>query len=131
MDGYGRILLTQRHPDKHYQLYWECSGGSVLTDESPDDAAVRELFEETGIEAEISELVQLDIIFGNHAIYYNYLLQRDIELSSLLLQENEVVDAKFADKSEYDKMKSEKSIVPPVVERFEKLGIDRLLKTLN
>ncbi len=118
MDGYGRILLTQRHPDKHYPLYWECSGGSVLTDE-------------TGIEAEISELVQLDIIFGNHAIYYNYLLQRDIELSSLLLQENEVVDAKFADKSEYDKMKSEKSIVPPVVERFEKLGIDRLLKTLN
>lgn len=38
-----------------------------MTDESPDDAAVRELFEETGIEAEISELVQLDIIFGNHA----------------------------------------------------------------
>ena len=125
LDGYGRILLTQRHPDKHYPLYWECSGGSVLmTDESPDDAAVRELFEETGIEAEISELVQLDIIFGNHAIYYNYLLQRDIELSSLLLQENEVVDAKFADKSEYDKMKSENCFVPPVVERCVMGGRD-------
>lgn len=131
MDGFGRILLTQRHPDKHYPLYWECSGGSVLTGESPDDAAVRELFEETGIKAEISELVQLGITFGNHTVYYIYLLQRDIELSSLLLQENEVVDAKLADKSEYEKMKSENSIVPLVVERFEKLGIERLLKTLK
>ena len=27
----GQYLLSQRHPKKQYPLYWECTGGSVLS----------------------------------------------------------------------------------------------------
>lgn len=128
IDNMGRILLTKRHPDKPYPLYWECSGGSVLAGETPIDGAVRELFEETGIKAEKEELTELGIIYGNHAIYFNYLLRRDIELSSVVLQSDETVDAKLADKAEYERMVSEKSIVPLVAGRFAELGVNKLLK---
>lgn len=128
IDSMGRILLTKRHPDKPYPLYWECSGGSVLAGEAPIDGAVRELFEETGIKAEKEDLTELGIIIGNHAIYFNYLLRRDIELSSIVLQSDETVDAKLADKAEYERMVSENSIVPTVAGRFDELGVDKLLK---
>lgn len=52
VDSKGRVLLTKRHPDKHFPLLWECSGGSVVCGETPIDGAVRELFEKTGIKAE-------------------------------------------------------------------------------
>lgn len=128
IDGKGHILLTKRHPKKHYPLYWECSGGSVLSGELPIDGAVRELFEETGIRAEKEELAELGVTYGEYAIYFNYLLRRDIELSSLVLQKTEVVDAKLADKAEFEKMTAEKTVVPLVVERFAELGVDRFLK---
>ncbi|MBD5115825.1 MAG: NUDIX domain-containing protein [Ruminococcaceae bacterium] len=128
IDNMGRILLTKRHPDKPYPLYWECSGGSVVTGEMPIDGAVRELFEETGIKAEKEELTELGITYGNHAVYFNYLLRRDIELSSLVLQSDETVDAKLADKAEYERMVSENLIVPLVAGRFSELGVDKLLK---
>ena len=128
IDSMGRILLTKRHPDKPYPLYWECSGGSAVSGEAPADSAVRELFEETGIKAEKEELTDPGIIYGNHAIYFNYLLRRDIELSSLVLQPEEVVDAKLADKAEYERMVRENSVVPLVAERLRELGVDKLLK---
>ena len=127
-DTNGRILLTKRHPDKPYPLFWECSGGSVLAGEEPIDGAVRELFEETGIKAEKEELADLGVTYGNHAIYYNYLLRRDIELFNVTLQAEETVDAKLADKAEYDKMVNENEIVPLVAGRFEELGVDKLIK---
>jgi len=128
IDSMGRILLTKRHPDKPYPLYWECSGGSAVAGETPIDSAVRELFEETGIKTVKEELAELGVIYGEHTIYFNYLLRRDIELSSLILQPEEVVDAKLADKAEYERMVREKSIVPLVVDRFCELGVDKLLK---
>ena len=30
----GQYLLSQRHPKKQYPLYWECTGGSVLSGET-------------------------------------------------------------------------------------------------
>ena len=45
----GRLLLTQRHPDKPYGLLWECTGGSALCGEDSLSAALRELQEETGL----------------------------------------------------------------------------------
>ena len=39
---HGEFLLSQRHPDKPYPLYWECTGGSVLAGESSLEGAVRE-----------------------------------------------------------------------------------------
>lgn len=52
----GTLLLTQRHPDKGFGLLWECSRGSVVAGENGIDAAVRELYEEVGIKANVNEV---------------------------------------------------------------------------
>ena len=45
----GRVLLTLRHPDKHFGGKWECTGGSVVQGEDSLTGARRELLEETGL----------------------------------------------------------------------------------
>ena len=46
----GQYLLSQRHPKKQYPLYWECTGGSVLSGETSLQGAIREVKEELGIQ---------------------------------------------------------------------------------
>ena len=49
VNGQGRYLLSQRHPQKTYPLCWECKGGSVLAGEDSLTGAMREVREELGI----------------------------------------------------------------------------------
>ncbi len=50
MNNQGQYLISQRHPNKSYPLYWECTGGSVLASEDSMQGALREVKEELGIE---------------------------------------------------------------------------------
>ena len=40
----GKLLLTQRHPDKTFGLWWECTGGSAKVGESSLESVLRELY---------------------------------------------------------------------------------------
>ncbi|QDH70944.1 Nudix family hydrolase [Marilutibacter alkalisoli] len=51
-DARGRVLLTRRTEGKDFAGRWEFPGGKRKRGESPEDALVRELREELGIEAE-------------------------------------------------------------------------------
>ena len=64
-DEKGRILL-QRRSDNHL---WAYSGGSVELDEIVEDAAKRELFEETGLRAKKLELFG---VFSGPDMHYTY-----------------------------------------------------------
>ncbi len=56
----GRMLITQRKPDGLLGGLWEFPGGKILRGESPADACVREIREETGLSARIvSHLCQV------------------------------------------------------------------------
>jgi 8-oxo-dGTP diphosphatase len=52
-----RILIAQRKAGSRHALKWEFPGGKVEAGEEPRAALARELREETGIEAEIGELL--------------------------------------------------------------------------
>ncbi len=51
------ILVCQRRPDQPMSLKWEFPGGKIEPGESSEDALVRELNEELGIEATIGRRV--------------------------------------------------------------------------
>ncbi|MDE3028404.1 MAG: (deoxy)nucleoside triphosphate pyrophosphohydrolase [Paracoccaceae bacterium] len=50
IDVDGRVLLAQRPAGKSLAGLWEFPGGKVEPGESPEDALIRELHEELGIE---------------------------------------------------------------------------------
>ena len=92
----GEFLITKRHPDKKAGNLWEFTGGGTLAGESTKQSAVRELQEETGIQAKESEL-QLFVTYQHKNYFQNlFLLCKDIEISKVVLQPGETIDAKWA-----------------------------------
>jgi 8-oxo-dGTP pyrophosphatase MutT (NUDIX family) len=47
-DAHGRVLVQLREPDKPYGGMWGLVGGHIEPGETPEDAARREVREETG-----------------------------------------------------------------------------------
>ena len=64
IDPDGRVLLAQRPAGKSMAGLWEFPGGKVEVGETPEDALVRELHEELGIETWSSCLAPLT--FASH-----------------------------------------------------------------
>ena len=66
----GKYLITQRSLDKHWAAgWWEVTGGGVLAGETPDQAVVREVREEVGLDVSAQPL---EIIYS----YCNVDLER-------------------------------------------------------
>ncbi len=126
MNPRGEVLLTKRHPDKHYGGLWECTGGSVLAGEESLAAALREVREETGVDLSqgapgvllASPTVRRDEP-GKYSAHYDvYLFRRDVPLSALVLQPEEVVDAKWVSRAEYERMKAAGEVISIQAEPF-------------
>jgi len=116
------ILLTLRHPDKEiYPNFWENTGGSVLTGETSRSGAVRELFEETGINVNEDELVLLGTRKETTAFVDTYIVRKDISIPGLTMQEGETVDVKWVSIEKLDEMINNGDIASPVAERLEPL----------
>ena len=98
-DGEGRVLLERRADCGK----WGYAGGSVDLDEAVEDAARREVFEETGIRCGKLELFG---VFSGPELHYVYpngdevsnvdivFVCRDFD-GELRLQADEVTDARF------------------------------------
>ena len=91
----GEVLLTQRVPEKTSGGKWECSGGCAVAGESGKEAAVRELYEETGIIASEDELTLEWTLTTDGMLRDFYVVLKDKPLSELRLQDIEVCAAKW------------------------------------
>lgn len=95
INGKGEILLTQRVPEKTSGGKWECSGGCAVAGETGKEAAIRELFEETGITADESEVILEWTLTTDSMIRDFFMVVKDVPLSQLRLQSIEVCAAKW------------------------------------
>ena len=100
-DEHGRVLL-QKRVDNHM---WGYAGGSVELDEKVEDAAKRELYEETGL---IANSLELFGVFSGKELHYIYPNGDEVSnidvvyvcrdyCGELKRQEDEVVELKFFD----------------------------------
>lgn len=71
VDGDGRVLIAQRPAQKAMAGLWEFPGGKVEEGERPEDALIRELHEELGIE--VSEPCLAPFTFASH-LYEDFAL---------------------------------------------------------
>ena len=83
---------------------WAVTGGSALAGEDSLTAAARELSEELGIEAAPSELKRLGRLRRRNSLCDLWRLRRDVPLSALRLQKEEVADARWVSRGQLMEM---------------------------
>lgn len=98
-----KLLITQRHPDKHEGLKYDVSGGAVVSGENMLDAAIRELSEEVGIITDVSSLLYLGSVTVGKAFASSYLLRLEA-LPEVTLQPAEVVGYRLVTETELEDM---------------------------
>lgn len=90
----GELLIYKRdnNPDIPYPGHWDLIGGHLEEGETPEQALVREVMEEIGIElAEYTFFKKYDVFVGDvwQNIKYIYTAKIDIPLQDLTLYEGE------------------------------------------
>jgi 8-oxo-dGTP diphosphatase len=71
LDADRRVLISQRPPGKEMAGLWEFPGGKIEPGERPEEALIRELREELGIE--VQEACLAPLTFASHA-YQDFVL---------------------------------------------------------
>lgn len=130
----GEILLTLRAPEKpNFPNVWEITAGGALAGESGIEAAMRELKEETGLQAKKEDLQLLRVIREPSAFVECYLYRTALSASAVILQEGETVAARFTSLKRFEELMHTDGIAQPVAFRYgvvrdalyDALGMDR------
>lgn len=105
-DAAGRLLVLE----PPYKPTWDLPGGIVERDESPRDAARREVHEETGLHVEPGELLVVDWIPQTGAFteivafLFDGGVLTDADIQRITLQETEAVGFRFVDLDEAERL---------------------------
>jgi len=125
IDKNGRLLIQKRSSNKKTEPNkWDLSGaGHIDINETPEQAAIRELYEETGIKVKLEDLKLIDTYlnrvkldnntFINHFTYL-FLVEKDINISNIKIQESEVSNIMFVDKNKYIELFNNKEMVEAI-----------------
>ena len=115
LNSENKILISKRSENKRHGLKWECSGGAVLSGETSLEGIIRELKEELGIEFTKKEAIYLkEIRKDEYPSDFKdiWLFRKDIEISELKFQVEEVIDAKWVTIDEFMEMMEKDEINP-------------------
>lgn len=117
-DGAGNILLTRRATGKSFSGTWENSGGAAKAGETSLQAIVRELHEETGIQAEEWEFELLSTTRDENMFYDHYCLKKTVAVKDIVLLPGETDDVQWANFDEIHEMIRKKQICSVIADQF-------------
>ncbi len=118
LDQSNRVLITQRHPSKHFGYYWEITAGSVIKGEDELYAAIRELYEETGICIASNNLQLIKSYLGQNSIWFSYIHKVNMEEQKIKLAQEETIDYRFIPIEEFYHMIDTKQFPKPFLDHF-------------
>ena len=97
MNSKGEFLIQKRTPNKkNFPNMWSQTGGGVDSGETTLQAAIRECHEELGINVEKDEIEFMISFKRKYDFVDVWLIKHDYDISTLVLQEDEVSDVKWA-----------------------------------
>jgi len=113
-DAEGRMLIQQRQPFKAgWSNLWDFSvGGSATAGDSSRSAAHRETLEELGLDIDFSGIRPSVTLHWENGFDDIYLLTREVDLSALRLQPEEVQSVRWAGKEEILAMIGDGRFIP-------------------
>ena len=117
-DGKGNLLLTRRAKGKSFAGTWENSGGAAKAGETSREAIARELFEETGIQAEPEAFELLGSDRDAHMHYDFYCLHRTTPLNQIVLLPGETDGVRWASFSEIRELIRTRQICRIIANQF-------------
>ena len=105
MDETGKFLIQKRSPNKKIAPgVWSITGGGVDIGETTLQTVFRECDEELGLKVKEENLELMMTTKTKYSFVDIYLLKQNIDISKLVLQEEEVSDVKLVSKAELYKM---------------------------
>lgn len=122
----GKLLLTKRHPNKHFGGMWECTGGSALAGEDSITAVHRELLEETGLSMGSAIPTLLTTVTTHDTIYDLYAVQLAFTLDDVTLQDGETVDKRLVDPCFIEDPENTSMLCTPQLHRILTAGLSFL-----
>jgi ADP-ribose pyrophosphatase YjhB (NUDIX family) len=119
----GKVLLIKRGNEPNKGL-WSIPGGLVKLGESPEEAAIREFKEETGLNAIIEKLLGIfNIVIKDNEgkIKYHYIVVDYLGkvIGGELKPGSDVLDAKWFDISELKNIQTSSTVIK-AIEKIEK-----------
>ncbi len=115
----GKFLVSQRCEKKGFPFVWETTGGSALTGDDSLSAALREVKEELGVDLLPENGKCIYSFIRGDSILDVWFFNQDIDLSEVVLDENETMDAKYMTSSEImDMISKEKFFQYSYVDEF-------------
>ena len=119
VDGSFLCMIRSRQKP-NYPLYPECTaGGSALLGEDPLQCIRRELREETGIECDKFEQVNVTVRDCYATIFYSYLCTVDWPKDRITLQEGETEAYQWLSEEEFIELLNSGRMIPGQPERME------------
>lgn len=114
----SKILMIKRSK-KENDLVWAFPGGKVEHGETKEEACIREVFEETGINVEINQILG-ERIHPDTKVNITYFLCEYISGSPVIYNQDEVIEIAYKSKEEFNHDVLT-DVYPPVKEYIKKL----------
>lgn len=112
----GKILMIKRRKQEE-NLVWAFPGGKVEEGETKEQACIREVFEETGINVKIKEILG-ERVHPNTNVKITYFLCNYVSGQIMILDENEIIDIAYKNNEEFNR--DVKTDVYPPVKKYIK-----------
>lgn len=98
------FLMQKRAFKEKYPNVYANHGGCVISNENSKEAMIRELQEEIGLHITSNDLIFLRTFHDHESIFDEYIIEKDIDINSLVLDQREVDSCVYLSISDIEKL---------------------------